>query len=62
VQAGHVIPSYSFSDASSSSSNQCWTFIDVSGQVNMKAAIGLDRASEHLGFDLTQRKMAVAAG
>jgi hypothetical protein len=35
VQAGQVIASYSFSDALSSSSSQCWTIIDVSGQVKM---------------------------
>jgi len=32
-------PSYSFSGTSSSSYSQCWTFIDVFGQVKMKAAI-----------------------
>jgi hypothetical protein len=54
VQAGQVIPAYSFSGASSSSSSQCWTFIEVSGQVKMKAAIGPDTASGRFGFDLDQ--------
>jgi len=39
---------------SSSSSSQCWTFIEVSGQVKMKAAIGLDTASTLVVFDLDQ--------
>jgi hypothetical protein len=39
VQAGQVIESYRFSDASSSSSSQCWTFIDVAGQVKTNRAI-----------------------
>ena len=55
VQAGQIMPSYSFSRTSSSSSSQCWTRIDVSGQVKMKAAIGLDAALGLLGFDLAQK-------
>ena len=39
VQAGQMIPSYSFSRTSSSSSDQCWTFIDVVGQVKRNGAI-----------------------
>jgi hypothetical protein len=54
VQAGQLIPAYSFSGMSSSSSSQCWTFIEVSGQVKMKAAIGLDTASTLVVFDLDQ--------
>ena len=36
VHGGQMIPSYSFSRTSASSSNQCWTFIDVVGQVKTK--------------------------
>jgi hypothetical protein len=39
-QAGHATPLYSSSGTSSSSSSQCWTFIDVAGHLNTKAAIG----------------------
>jgi hypothetical protein len=39
VQAGQMIASYSFSRTSRSSSDQCWTFIDVVGQVKITAAI-----------------------
>jgi hypothetical protein len=39
VQAGQIIPSYSFSRTSSSSSDQCWTFIDVAGQVKRNGTI-----------------------
>jgi hypothetical protein len=36
VQAGQMIPSYSCSRTSSSSSDQCWTFIDVVGHLKTK--------------------------
>jgi hypothetical protein len=39
VQARQMIASYSFSRTSSSSSDQCWTFIDVVGQVKRNGAI-----------------------
>jgi hypothetical protein len=38
-QAGQETLSYSSSGASSSSSSQCWTFIDVSGHLKMKGAM-----------------------
>ena len=42
VQAGHMIPSYSFSEISGSSSNWCWTLRSVTGHLKTKGAIGQD--------------------
>jgi hypothetical protein len=63
MQAGHVTASYCASSESRLSSSQCWTFIDVSGQVKIKAAISLDAALGRLVFDLdqVQRDFADAA-
>jgi hypothetical protein len=42
VQAGHMIPTYSFSEISGSSSVWCWTLRLVAGHLKMKFAIGQD--------------------
>ena len=54
VQAGHMIPTYSFSEISGSSSVWCWTLSPLAGHLKTKGAISQDMTAQALDHDLEQ--------
>ncbi len=49
-----MIPTYSFSEISRSSSVWCWTLRPVAGHLKMKCAISQDMTAQALDHDLEQ--------
>jgi len=49
-----MLPSYSFSEISGSSSNWCWTLRLVAGHLKTKWAISQDMTAQALDLDLEQ--------